>query len=199
MLAGWQSTSGAGRGLHTSSAHRNRNALICLWDVQRKPVPILIDVSVNLHPQPPCYLLASKPQARCWQTSWTGLAAPSALRQGAWRGVDAWSTNALWERRRRRGFRGNRLIVHAKDDKNVRRGQPNRPWRPWTWITQKASSIKAQLSVRVIFNVMMLFLLMRLWPIGGRNPVGDPSHTWEVRTSLISLCVTKFCSWQGRT
>lgn len=178
MLPGWQAHSGAGAVCHLNCTHGMRESGLSLWNLRRRPSSIAFLASALQHPRPHCLLRFARTRRREWPSWPRGSCAPSALGQSSWRGANAWSTSALWERRRM--SRGNRLVVHCKDDKNVRRGQPNRPWSPWSWLTQKASSIKAQLSARVIFNVLMLFLLMRLWPIGGRNPVGDPSHTWEV-------------------
>eukprot|EP00884_Botryococcus_braunii_P002352 jgi/Botrbrau1/12117/Bobra.0186s0035.1 len=179
MLPGWHPTSGAGLCLRISSSSGNRNVAVCCWDLKFRTSSIPINVSANLYPHPSVLRLPGRVHAHCVSLS-TGASAPLRLGQSPWRGARALSRSLKWEGQRWRVSRGQRVIVYAKDDKNVRRGQPNRPWGPWSWIKQKASSIKAQLSLRVVFNVMMLFLLMRLWPIGGRSPVGDPSHTWEV-------------------
>ncbi len=181
MLPGWHPNSGAGLGLQISSTSGNRNVAVCLWEVNHRRSSIQRNVSAKLYPHPSLLTWPGGVHARCFSHQSTGASAPFVLGQSAWRGACPWSTSSKGEGRRWRLSRGQRLLVQAKDDKNVRRGQPNRPWGPWSWIKQKASSIKAQLSLRVVFNVMMLFLLMRLWPLGGRSPVGDPSHTWEVR------------------
>jgi hypothetical protein len=118
----------------------------------------------------------------------SSLYGPLRIGSGAGRGGTEVVTGAVWlHRRRGTANRAKRFIICAKDDKNVRRGQPNGPWRPWQWLTQKAASLRVQQPARLLFNVVLLFLLMRLWPLGGRNPVGEPAQLVAEVALLSSL------------
>lgn len=47
---------------------------------------------------------------------------------------------------------------------NARRG----PWMLLSWLRSVVSSPQLQLPLRIALNVAMLYLLMRIWPVGGR-------------------------------
>lgn len=46
--------------------------------------------------------------------------------------------------------------------------RPRRGWPPWNWL-EHVPSIP-----RLVFNLTALFLLMRIWPLSGRSPIGQP-------------------------
>ena len=60
-----------------------------------------------------------------------------------------------------------------------RRPPPRRSWRLGQWL----QGLRPREPLRLLANVLFLFLLVRLWPAGGRNPLsgGSPSYTVEVR------------------
>lgn len=71
--------------------------------------------------------------------------------------------------------------------------QPASPtWRtPWTWVTRLVGEPKAQLPLRILFNVFVLWCLMRLWPGRpgmGSDAVGDPLVVTSVPFSEVRLC-----------
>ena len=51
------------------------------------------------------------------------------------------------------------------DSSNSKR--PRRGWPPWNWL-EHIPSIP-----RLVFNLTALFLLMRIWPLSGRSPLGQ--------------------------
>ena len=51
---------------------------------------------------------------------------------------------------------------------------PKRSWRPWNWIGRLASKVRLEQLVMLLFNIQLLFFLLRLWPLGGRTKMGDP-------------------------
>ncbi|CAD7702088.1 unnamed protein product [Ostreobium quekettii] len=51
---------------------------------------------------------------------------------------------------------------------------PRRSGRPWSWIGRLASKVRLEQFVMLLFNIQLLFFLLRLWPLGGRARVGDP-------------------------
>ena len=48
--------------------------------------------------------------------------------------------------------------------------RPRRGWPPWNW-PQHLPSVP-----RLVFNLTALFLLMRIWPLSGRSPLGQPQY-----------------------
>ena len=54
---------------------------------------------------------------------------------------------------------------HSKSSNSKR---PRRGWPPWNW-PEHLPSVP-----RLVFNLTALFLLMRIWPLSGRSPLGQP-------------------------
>jgi hypothetical protein len=68
-------------------------------------------------------------------------------------------------------------------------------WKPFAWLSGNSSgnkgrgsksSSKMQQPVRLLFNLVMLFFLMRLWPMGGRLGLG------ESETLVMSVPFSEF-------
>lgn len=64
-------------------------------------------------------------------------------------------------------------------------------WNPLTWFNKgnsrgKKNNNKAQQPLRLVFNLLMLFFLMRLWPLGGRLGLG------ESETLVMSVPFSEF-------
>ena len=57
-------------------------------------------------------------------------------------------------------------IIRSSQDSNSKR--PRRGWPPWNWLEHVPSV------PRLVFNLTALFLLMRIWPLSGRSPIGQP-------------------------
>lgn len=57
-----------------------------------------------------------------------------------------------------------RCSKHDSRSSNSRR--PQRGWPPWDWLQQLSLP-------RLLFNVLAFCLLMRLWPLQGKSPLGD--------------------------
>lgn len=73
---------------------------------------------------------------------------------------------------------------NEEDDKqNDGRPPPKRSRKPLGWLREMLGSVRSQKSFRIIFNVAGLLLLMRFWPLNGRNPLtGDSANvSMEVR------------------
>lgn len=54
-----------------------------------------------------------------------------------------------------------------------RRPTPPNSWSPLAWLQRVTASWRPQQPVRLLLNMLMLFLLMRLWPVGGRLGMGE--------------------------
>ncbi len=68
---------------------------------------------------------------------------------------------------------------NEEDDKqnDGRRPPPKRSRKPLGWLREVLGSVRSQKSIRIIFNVAGLLLLMRFWPLNGRNPLtGDSAN-----------------------
>lgn len=55
----------------------------------------------------------------------------------------------------------------TQDSKSSNSKRPNRGWPPWNW-PENLPSVP-----RLLFNVTALFLLLRIWPLSGRSPLGQ--------------------------
>uniref|UniRef100_A0A383V3V6 AAA+ ATPase domain-containing protein n=1 Tax=Tetradesmus obliquus TaxID=3088 RepID=A0A383V3V6_TETOB len=62
----------------------------------------------------------------------------------------------------------------------------NNSWKPLAWLQRFGSSLKPQQPVRLALNLLMLFFLMRMWPIGGRMGLG------EAETLVMSVPFSEF-------
>ena len=51
------------------------------------------------------------------------------------------------------------------------------PWRPWGWISHLFSTISLGQPLRVLLNLGLIFLLIRLWPLGGKSTGSDASQS----------------------
>jgi len=60
-----------------------------------------------------------------------------------------------------------RTSCSNNDSKSSNNRRPRRGWPPWNWF-QYLPGLP-----RVVFNVTALFLLMRIWPLHGRSPLGQ--------------------------
>lgn len=69
-----------------------------------------------------------------------------------------------------------------------RRPPPKRSRKPLGWLRQVLASARSQKAVRVLVNVMGLLLLMRFWPLNGRNPLtGQAANmSLEVRSNACT-------------
>jgi hypothetical protein len=76
----------------------------------------------------------------------------------------------------------------SSDDEKPNNGSrppPKRSRKPLGWLREMLGSIRSQKAVRITFNVVALLLLMRFWPLNGKNPLtGDSGNvSVEVRFS----------------
>lgn len=55
-----------------------------------------------------------------------------------------------------------------QDSQSSNSKRPRRGWPPWNWLEHVPSV------PRLVFNLTALFLLMRIWPLSGRSPIGHP-------------------------
>ena len=55
----------------------------------------------------------------------------------------------------------------SQESKSSNSKQPRRGWPPWNWLDHVPSV------PRLVFNLTALFLLMRIWPLSGRSPLGQ--------------------------
>lgn len=90
------------------------------------------------------------------------------------------------------------IIAHASQDSNNSTSstssgsgddpgrRPNPPNRPVGWLQRLTSSLKPQQPLRLLLNLLMLFFLMRIWPVGGRLGLG------EGETVVISVPFSEF-------
>lgn len=72
------------------------------------------------------------------------------------------------------GCSGRRVVCRSseedKEDKgDPNRGDPRRSWQPWSWIGRLVSKLRLEPLVMLLFNIQLLFFLLRLWPVGGRG------------------------------
>ena len=51
------------------------------------------------------------------------------------------------------------------------------PWRPWGWISQLLSTLSLGQPLRVLLNLGLIFLLIRLWPLGGKTSNTEGSQS----------------------
>lgn len=64
--------------------------------------------------------------------------------------------------------------------------RPNPPNRPSAWLQRLTAGLKPQQPVRLLINLLMLFFLMRIWPVGGRLGLG------EGETVVVSVPFSEF-------
>ncbi|WIA29776.1 hypothetical protein OEZ86_012250 [Tetradesmus obliquus] len=62
----------------------------------------------------------------------------------------------------------------------------NNSWKPLAWLQRFGSSLKPQQPVRLALNLLMLFFLMRMWPMDGRMGLG------EAETLVMSVPFSEF-------
>ena len=60
------------------------------------------------------------------------------------------------------------ITCSSQDSKSSNSRRPRRGWPPWNW-PEHLPSVP-----RLVFNLTALFLLMRIWPLSGRSPLGQP-------------------------
>jgi hypothetical protein len=76
--------------------------------------------------------------------------------------------------------RGTDIIRCSNDGENEERSSEGRSGRPfgWGWLRSALRPVQ-QLSspFKLLGNVLLLFLLMRVWPLSGRNTVGGDSRS----------------------
>lgn len=60
------------------------------------------------------------------------------------------------------------ITCSGQDSKSSNSRRPRRGWPPWNW-PEHLPSVP-----RLVFNLTALFLLMRIWPLSGRSPLGQP-------------------------
>jgi hypothetical protein len=81
-----------------------------------------------------------------------------------------------------------------EDDKpsSGRRQPPKRSRKPLGWLREVLASVRSQKSMRVVVNVIGLLVLMRFWPLSGRNPLTGEAATVsvEVRTCPLSFVMS---------
>eukprot|EP00210_Caulerpa_lentillifera_P008342 g7956.t1 len=52
---------------------------------------------------------------------------------------------------------------------------PDKPsWTPWSWITRLATHLRLEQLVLLLFNIQLLFFLLRLWPLSGKTGQNQP-------------------------
>ena len=68
-----------------------------------------------------------------------------------------------------------RCVVSCKSeteregDPSSQRKRPDKPtWTPWSWIGRLAAHLRLEQLVLLLFNIQILFFLLRLWPLSGR-------------------------------
>ncbi len=84
----------------------------------------------------------------------------------------------------------------SDDDEKTNNGgrpPPKRSRKPLAWLREVLGSVRSQKSLRIIFNVAGLLLLMRFWPLNGRNPLtGDSANvSVEVGASTLRACYSQ--------
>lgn len=63
------------------------------------------------------------------------------------------------------------VAVHCSndDDSSSQRKRPDKPtWTPWSWIARLATHMRLEQLVLLLFNIQLLFFLLRLWPLSGK-------------------------------
>lgn len=60
------------------------------------------------------------------------------------------------------------VTCSSQDSKSSNSRRPRRGWPPWNW-PEHLPSVP-----RLVFNLTALFLLLRIWPLSGRSPLGHP-------------------------
>lgn len=69
---------------------------------------------------------------------------------------------------------------------NGSRPPPKRSRKPLGWLKEVLGSMRSDRAMRVIFNIAGLLLLMRFWPLNGRNPLTDSANvSVEVQPSIL--------------
>uniref|UniRef100_A0A061R7E6 Cell division protease FtsH n=1 Tax=Tetraselmis sp. GSL018 TaxID=582737 RepID=A0A061R7E6_9CHLO len=57
----------------------------------------------------------------------------------------------------------------AQQDKKQQNEDKPEPWSPWGWLQGLASAVSVVQPVRILLNLVLLFFLVRLWPLGSRS------------------------------
>lgn len=60
------------------------------------------------------------------------------------------------------------IVSSNQDSQSSNSKRPRRGWPPWSW-PEHVPSVP-----RLVFNLTALFLLLRIWPLSGRSPIGHP-------------------------
>lgn len=85
--------------------------------------------------------------------------------------------------------RGQLVLVNSGSDdpgNNSNRRSPARSGRPWSWLQRLVANWKLGQPLRILFNIMFIFFLMRMWPLGGRT--GTP----ENETVMVQVAFSEF-------
>ena len=64
------------------------------------------------------------------------------------------------------------------------------PWRPLAWVQRLLGEPRAQMPLRLLFNMAVLGFLMRLWPIGGRPAEASDPLVLNLPFSDVSRPIT---------
>ncbi|GMH42487.1 hypothetical protein BSKO_10406 [Bryopsis sp. KO-2023] len=68
------------------------------------------------------------------------------------------------------------VVVRSSSDddgESSNGGNPRRSWQPWSWIGRLVSKLRLEPFVMLLFNIQLLFFLLRLWPVGGRSGMAE--------------------------
>ncbi|KAK9902089.1 hypothetical protein WJX75_003893 [Coccomyxa subellipsoidea] len=78
----------------------------------------------------------------------------------------------------------------SSDDEKPNNGSrppPKRSRKPLGWLREMLGSIRSQKAVRITFNVVALLLLMRFWPLNGKNPLTGDSGNVSVEVPFSTF------------
>lgn len=62
---------------------------------------------------------------------------------------------------------------HGRDEEDPKQ----EPWRPWGWLSRILIAISMSQPFRVILNLVLVFFLVRLWPIGNREATAENAQS----------------------
>mmetsp|Transcript_33919 Transcript_33919/g.96089 ORF Transcript_33919/g.96089 Transcript_33919/m.96089 type:complete len:439 (+) Transcript_33919:200-1516(+) len=66
---------------------------------------------------------------------------------------------------------------NSKQDKEQDEPKRQGPWRPWGWLSRLANTLSLAQPLRIVLNLVLLFFLIRLWPMGGRMNNSDNAQS----------------------
>jgi hypothetical protein len=72
-------------------------------------------------------------------------------------------------------------------NESSRKRQPYRPGRAPRWLQQLRAVWAAQTPLRLLLNVLLLFFILRLWPLGGRPGVSD-GEAVMIQVRVVGAC-----------